>query len=206
MTALHPSPSVTESSVTENPTLTEFRTALVQWLGAHLTPEVLEAEQAVSGGEDRVVVLKTWNAQLADAGWAAPSWPERYGGRDADIQQQLVYLEEMNRAGAPGPVNTIGVSNIAPAIMAIGTEEQKERFLRPMLRGDETGRKACPNPTPVLISPRCAHRRPPTGRASSSTGKRRGTAWATTPTGASCTSALARPRPNIRGSAASWST
>ncbi len=121
----------------EDPAVTEFRTALVGWLGANLTPEVLEAEQAISGGEDRIAVLKTWNARLADAGWAAPSWPERYGGRDADLQQQLVYHEEMNRAGAPGPINTIGVSNIAPAIMAIGSEEQKERFLRPMLRGDE---------------------------------------------------------------------
>ena len=52
-------------------------------------------------------------------------------------QQQLVYHEEMSRAGAPGPINTIGVSNIAPAIMAMGSEKQKERFLRPMLRGDE---------------------------------------------------------------------
>jgi alkylation response protein AidB-like acyl-CoA dehydrogenase len=43
----------------------------------------------------------------------------------------------MARAEAPGPVNAIGVSNIAPAIMLLGTEEQKERFLRPMLRGDE---------------------------------------------------------------------
>ena len=43
----------------------------------------------------------------------------------------------MARAGAPGPVNAIGVANIAPAIMAYGTDEQKQRFLRPMLRGDE---------------------------------------------------------------------
>ena len=37
----------------------------------------------------------------------------------------------------PGPVNAIGVANIAPAIMTYGTEEQKDRFIRPMLRGDE---------------------------------------------------------------------
>ena len=56
---------------------------------------------------------------------------------DATLAEQLGYHEEMVRAGAPGPVNTIGVSNIAPAIMQVGTDEQKERFLRPMLRGDE---------------------------------------------------------------------
>ena len=54
-----------------------------------------------------------------------------------DIDEQLAYLEEMDAASAPGPVNVIGVSNIAPAIMAYGTEEQQQRFLRPMLRGDE---------------------------------------------------------------------
>ena len=43
----------------------------------------------------------------------------------------------MARAGAPGPVNAIGVANIAPAIMSVGTPEQQDRYLRPMLRGDE---------------------------------------------------------------------
>jgi alkylation response protein AidB-like acyl-CoA dehydrogenase len=43
----------------------------------------------------------------------------------------------MSAAEAPGVINVIGVSNIAPAIMAVGTDEQRERYLRPMLRGDE---------------------------------------------------------------------
>jgi hypothetical protein len=98
---------------------------------------VQEAERAASQGEERLEVLRAWNVRLAEAGWAAVSWPARYGGRDAGVAEQLVYLEEMSRAGAPGPVNTIGVSNIAPAVMMLGTEEQKERILRPMLRGDE---------------------------------------------------------------------
>jgi hypothetical protein len=48
-----------------------------------------------------------------------------------------VLVEEMHRAGAPPTVNPIGLANIAPAILAHGTAAQKERFLRPMLRGDE---------------------------------------------------------------------
>ena len=74
---------------------------------------------------------------MDDAGYAAIEWPVAYGGRDAPLLEQLVYNEEMAWAGAPGPVNAIGVANIAPAIMALGTDEQKSRFLRPMLRGDE---------------------------------------------------------------------
>ena len=112
-----------------------FRSELRSWLQAHLTPAVI-----VAGGrniESNLEVLQEWNRLLADGGWAAPSWPAEHGGRDADVPQQLVYMEEMSRARAPGPVNVIGVSNIAPAIMHFGTDEQKARFLTPMLRGDE---------------------------------------------------------------------
>ena len=113
-----------------------FRAELREWLGRELTPEV-----AAAGGrapdEGDLDVLRHWNARLADAGWAAPAWPAEHGGRGADIDEQLAYLEEMSAASAPGPLNVIGVSNIAPAIMAYGTDGQRERCLRPMLRGDE---------------------------------------------------------------------
>jgi len=110
------------------------RQSLRAWLGAHLTPDVVHAGR--TGMEANLDLLREWNRSLADAGWAAPAWPSRFGGRDAGIDEQLAWHEEMSRAEAPGPVNVIGVSNIAPAIMAWGTNEQQERFLRPMLRGD----------------------------------------------------------------------
>ncbi len=116
-----------------------FRRELATWLADNLTPEVVAAGRGGADGEGdgAWVVLRDWNGRLADAGWAAVSWPARYGGRDAGVAEQLAWHEEMARAGAPGPVNVIGVSNIAPAIMAVGTEEQREQHLRPMLRGDE---------------------------------------------------------------------
>ena len=55
----------------------------------------------------------------------------------------------MNRARAPGPVNVIGVSNIAPAIMQFGTPEQQARFLRRCCGATRSGRRACPSPTPA---------------------------------------------------------
>jgi alkylation response protein AidB-like acyl-CoA dehydrogenase len=112
-----------------------FRKDLRSWLDQHLTPDVVAAGKR--GVEANLEGLRAWNRALADAGWAAPAWPSEHGGRDAGIDEQLAYFEEMHAAQAPGPVNVIGVSNIAPAIMAWGTEEQKRRHLRPMLRGDE---------------------------------------------------------------------
>ena len=113
-----------------------FRAELRVWLAEHLTAEVATAGLGNMEGAD-LEMLRGWNRTLADGGWAAPAWPVEFGGRGAGVGEQLAYLEEMSRARAPGPVNVIGVSNIAPAIMQFGTPEQQTRFLQPMLRGDE---------------------------------------------------------------------
>lgn len=113
-----------------------FRAELRAWLASHLTPDVAAAGEHGMEGDD-LELLRAWNRTLADGGWAAPAWPKEHGGRDANVGEQLAYLEEMSRARAPGPVNVIGVSNIAPAIMQFGTPDQQQRFLQPMLRGDE---------------------------------------------------------------------
>jgi len=113
-----------------------FRDELRSWFEANFSDEVRAAVR-VDDHDVRFDAHRKWNATLVDAGYGAIAWPEEFGGRDAGIEEQLVYNEEAARAGAPGPVNAIGVANIAPAIMAMGTAEQKDRFLQPMLRGDE---------------------------------------------------------------------
>jgi alkylation response protein AidB-like acyl-CoA dehydrogenase len=124
------------STVSDVDLADEYRRELRSWLAEHFTPDVAAAVS--DHPEDaRFEVQRAWNAILVDAGHGAVSWPARYGGRDAGLRQQLAGHEEMARAGAPGPINAIGVANIAPAIMSFGTEAQKERFLHPMLRGDE---------------------------------------------------------------------
>ncbi|HEY6624817.1 MAG TPA: acyl-CoA dehydrogenase family protein [Acidimicrobiales bacterium] len=117
--------------------VSEFRAELVSWLAEHLTVTVVEAGRAGMDVGDNFEILRDWNRTLADSGWAAVAWPRQYGGGEADIAEQLAWFEEMSAAQAPGVVNVIGVSNIAPAIMAVGTDEQRTRFLAPMLRGDE---------------------------------------------------------------------
>src|SRR5947209_14290971 len=92
---------------------------------------------AAADSPDALERMRAWNRTLADAGYAAIAWPVEYGGRGAGVMEQVVYAEELHRAGTPGTLNVIGISNIAPSIMQHGTEEQKRRFLRPMLRGDE---------------------------------------------------------------------
>ena len=121
------------------PSAEAFRAEVRAWLADNLDDEVraVGPEGAVSGGAEQVAVLRRWQRRLADAGLAAIAWPAEYGGRGAGPLEQVVLVEELDRAGAPGELNPIGMSNIAPAIMTFGTPEQKAHFLPRMLRGDD---------------------------------------------------------------------
>jgi len=77
-----------------------------------------------------------WNVRLAEAGYVAPHWPKPYG-RDAGPVQQLVIDEELRAAGAPRPLNPIGIGWAGPTLLAAGTQEQQERYLPRILSGAE---------------------------------------------------------------------
>jgi alkylation response protein AidB-like acyl-CoA dehydrogenase len=79
---------------------------------------------------------RAWQRTMAEAGWAAPGWPRAWGGRDAGVAEIVIYQEELARAGVPPIAGSIGVWNCGPAIMEMATEEQKRRWLPPMLAGD----------------------------------------------------------------------
>ncbi len=114
-----------------------FRAELREWLVANLTDELIAARRPSGRTDATFEVLRTFNRTMADAGWAAVSWPREYGGRGATVLEQLVYTEETTRARAPLPLNVIGMNNIAPAIMQYGTEDQKTTLLPRMMRADD---------------------------------------------------------------------
>lgn len=115
-----------------------FRAELRAWLDANLTDRYRgDGEVSLDLDPERIAVLREWNALLADARYAAIAWPEEYGGRGAGIMEQVVFAEEMHRAGAPGTLNPLGLSNVAPAIIEHGTDEQRRTLLPRMLRGDD---------------------------------------------------------------------
>ncbi len=115
----------------------QFRTELRDWLSANLTDELVAARRPAGRDDAAFETLRVWNRTMADAGWAAVSWPREYGGRGATVLEQLVYTEETTRARAPMPLNVIGLNNIAPAIMQYGTEAQKLALLPRMMRADD---------------------------------------------------------------------
>ena len=79
----------------------------------------------------------TGSGALHEGGWAAVHWPEEYGGRDAGVTESAIFYEELARARAPLPANVLGILMGGPTLMVWGTDEQKERFLAPILSGEE---------------------------------------------------------------------
>jgi alkylation response protein AidB-like acyl-CoA dehydrogenase len=115
-----------------------FRAEFRAWLDANVTDAVRGLRGSLAFDDpQQLVTHREWNARLADAGYAAIAWPADYGGRGAGVMEQVVWAEELHRAGAPGPLNVLGIPNVAPAIMTYGTEEQKRGLLPRMLRGDD---------------------------------------------------------------------
>ncbi len=120
------------------PEADEFRQEVRAWLEAHpFTGQGGPAVRSVSDDPNQLERLREWNRALAQAGYAAIAWPKEYGGRAAGVMEQVVLAEEMARVDAPGTLNPLGISNIAPAIIQHGSEEQKAHFLPRMLRGDD---------------------------------------------------------------------
>ncbi|ELP64912.1 acyl-CoA dehydrogenase family protein [Streptomyces turgidiscabies] len=107
----------------------EFRARLRTFLTAH------HPGRRPKDPAERLSWQKAWLATLFDAGYAGPSWPREHGGMELDFARQVIYQEEYARARLPGPLGT-GLGIAAPTLVKYGTPEQKERFLRPMLRGD----------------------------------------------------------------------
>jgi alkylation response protein AidB-like acyl-CoA dehydrogenase len=92
---------------------------------------------APHGDEARFAFEREWQRKMHAAGWAGISWPKEYGGRGATLIEQALFSEEIARAKAPRPANILGLVMGGPVVIAHGTEEQKERFLEPILSAEE---------------------------------------------------------------------
>ncbi len=111
----------------DTPCEAAFRERLRAWLVEH-TPSIEDHE---------VEALKAWQRQLYEAGWLGLTWPRAYGGKGAGFREQAIFNEEAARAKAPSSINNIGLMIVGPALIAVGSEEQKKRYLARILAADE---------------------------------------------------------------------
>ena len=80
---------------------------------------------------------KAWQAQKADAGFAAITWPKQWGGRGGSPIEQVIYNQEEANYAVPRGVFEIGLGMCIPTMMTYGAPAQLERYVRPALRGEE---------------------------------------------------------------------
>lgn len=121
----------------ESQELEAFRLELRSWLARNIPSELRPGHAAHLPEAARVERLRAWQAKLAQARWVGITWPVEYGGRGASIPEQIVYTEEMARAGAPEVIGHLGIGIAGPSLIAFGTEEQKRRFARRILTAED---------------------------------------------------------------------
>ena len=115
--------------------LEAFRAEVRGWLQARLVGE-FAALRGVTRQTGHIEALRRWEAALGDAGLSCIGWPAAYGGRGASIAAQMVFAEEYAAAKAPPRLGHLGVELLGPTLIAFGTEEQKQRLLPPIRRGE----------------------------------------------------------------------
>jgi alkylation response protein AidB-like acyl-CoA dehydrogenase len=121
--------------LTPSPQEEAFREEVREWVQAN--PLGPFAGSATAENPDYIEHLRRFQRKLAEAGWLGLTWPKEYGGRGVGPVEQAIFLEELARVEAPMVPGMIGIAVIGPAIAALGTEEQKKRYLQKMLLGDE---------------------------------------------------------------------
>jgi alkylation response protein AidB-like acyl-CoA dehydrogenase len=117
--------------LTLSPSEESFRDELRTWLDANHPGREPEGDDA------GFTFRRAWQRKLHDAGWAGVSWPTEYGGRGATLVEQAIYNEEFVRAQAPSAANVLGLAMGGPTVIAHGSEEQKRRYLEPILSAEE---------------------------------------------------------------------
>ena len=116
-----------------------FRAEARSWLeGAADSEPARGLGTGIARGDAQWVArAKPWQAFLADHGWAGITWPKDAGGRGGTASEQAIFTEEAARLGLSVNAFAVGIAMAGPTIIAHGTDEQRQRYLPPTLRGDE---------------------------------------------------------------------
>ena len=107
-----------------------LRKQLREYYARILTPEVVKAldTPGITPTHKRIA------RQMGTDGWLGIGWPKEYGGQGRSTMEQFIFFDESMRAGAPVPMLTI--NTVGPTIMRFGSDEQRQRFLPAILRGE----------------------------------------------------------------------
>jgi alkylation response protein AidB-like acyl-CoA dehydrogenase len=113
-----------------------FQQEIEAWLQSNLSNDFKQSAVRSLPDDEQLEKRKAWERKLGESGWLGVSWPKDFGGRGASPMEHVIYLEALFKAGAPDPLNTLGLNLVGPTLIEIGTDEQKHAHLGSMLRGE----------------------------------------------------------------------
>lgn len=117
-------------SISQN--IADFRIQFRDWLKSHKPPKLKDP-----GLDAFIEVGRRWQKELAEAKWVAVHWPSEYGGRGLSLVEEAIIQEELVGVAAPQLIGLFGLTMVGPVLIKYGTPEQKERYLKKILTGDE---------------------------------------------------------------------
>jgi alkylation response protein AidB-like acyl-CoA dehydrogenase len=117
-----------------SPSEQAFRDEVHAWLAANKPREDASVEPGQKAWIDH---RRSWQKKLYEAGYVGITWPTEYGGRGRTLMEQLIFNDEMILAQTPEPINVIGLGMGGPVVISHGTDEQKKRYLPPLLSAEE---------------------------------------------------------------------
>jgi alkylation response protein AidB-like acyl-CoA dehydrogenase len=115
-----------------------YRAQVRAWLDEHKSEApIVSGPDAIQDESEIIAARRTWQGKLAEGGLAGVTWPKEFGGQGLGPIEQVICNQEIAKTKVPGILDAIGVGMLGPTIIAHGTDEQKSRYLGPMLHGDE---------------------------------------------------------------------
>lgn len=121
----------------DSPAGADFRREVRSWLLQHLVGDFAHVPADGLVSDDHWEIRAAWERELAGGGWIGVSWPEEHGGRGATLEQQVIFNVEYAKANAPTRISIQGEGLLGPTLIAFGTPAQQQRFLPPILSGEE---------------------------------------------------------------------
>ena len=120
----------------DSPEEAAYRARVRHWLQAN-APESRVNVMHGYENEASIAADKAWQARKADAGYACITWPREWGGTGGTPTESIIFSEEERKLGLGSAIFGLGLGMCIPTIMTAGSDADKQRFVRPAMRGEE---------------------------------------------------------------------